>query len=51
MAYLSAGEDTGDPLNGMQCFRLAHYMFSPDDYNCNELSLLILQAKILDIEE
>ena len=22
VAYLSAGEDKGDPLNGMQCFRL-----------------------------
>ena len=23
VAYLSAGKDKGDPLNGMQCFRLA----------------------------
>ena len=29
---LSAGEDKGDPLNGMQCFRLTHYVLFREVY-------------------
>ena len=45
MAYLLAGEWHAVFSSGTL------YMFSSDDYNCKELSLLILQAVLLDIEE